>query len=98
MQTATNETKKGTQQGANGDPRATREVNLGDRISDAEQALVMASFVELKKRGDGELRVAVKRNQQSGLVEIVYCGVHERADLSSLKTMYDQIRKAGHRF
>lgn len=75
-----------------------RQRTLGDQISDAEQALVMASFVELKKRGDGELRIAVKRNRASGLVEIVYAGVHERADLTSLKQMYEEIRKKGQRF
>lgn len=96
MDTTANVQAKGQATGSNGG--AARAASLGDRISDAEQALVMASFVELKKRGDGELRIAVKRNRTSGLVEIVYCGVHERADLSSLKSMYDQIRKTGHKF
>jgi N-methylhydantoinase A/oxoprolinase/acetone carboxylase beta subunit len=82
---------------SNGKP-APRPASLADRISQEEQDQVFRAFEELKRRGDGELRVAVKRNRDSGLIEIVYVGVHERADLSVLKEMYAQFRKQGHRF
>lgn len=82
----------------NGKPVPTRPVTLGDRISEEEQNQVLRGFEELKRRGDGELRVAVKRSRDSGLIEIVYIGVHERADLGVLKEMYAEFRKQGHRF
>ncbi len=71
---------------------------LAKQISDAEHELILNNFAELKRRGDGELRIAVRRDPRSGLVEITYCGVHEKADLESLRGMYTKLRQRGTRF
>jgi hypothetical protein len=74
------------------------EHSLAEQISQAEVELVLANFQTLKGRGDGEMRVAVRRNPETGVVEINYIGVHEKADLQSLRDMYQKLRKKGSRF
>lgn len=59
-------------------------------VLEAEHALVIAEFEKLKARGDGELRVSTRRNPANGLVEIIYLGVHEKADLTSVRKLYEQ--------
>ncbi len=72
--------------------QAVRPQNLVEQISTAEHDLVLQHFAELKRRGDGELRIACRRDRLSGLVEITYVGVHEKADLDGLRKMYAQLR------
>jgi len=79
-------------------PGTEQEGSLAGQISEAEEQLVLKNFAELKRRGEGEMRVAVRRNTESGIVEITYVGVHEKADLTSLREMYAKLRKKGSRF
>lgn len=65
-------------------------------IVSTERELVLRAWEELKERGDGELRITTRRDQKTGLVEIVYCGVHQKADLDSLRTLYQRMRKQGY--
>ncbi len=71
---------------------------VAEQVSQAEQELVLQAFADLKLRGDGEMRVAVRRDRQSGLVEVTYCGVHEKADLEALRQMYARLRSRGTTF
>lgn len=75
-----------------------QESSLAGQISEAEEQLVLKNFAELKRRGEGEMRVAVRRAPDTGMVEITYVGVHEKADLTSLRDMYAKLRKKGSRF
>lgn len=75
-----------------------QENSLAGQISEAEEQLVLKNFAELKRRGEGEMRVAVRRAPDTGMVEITYVGVHEKADLTSLRDMYAKLRKKGSRF
>lgn len=72
--------------------------SLQEQISDMEQELLMQNFTELKRRGDGELRIACRKEPKSGVVEITYIGVHEKADLEGLRKMYRQLQNKGARF
>lgn len=67
-----------------------------DMIVGTERDLVLQAFEELKKRGDGELRITTRRDPKTGIVEIVYCGVHQKADLEALRQLYTQLRKQGY--
>lgn len=80
------------------EPVTEQESSLAGQISEAEEQLVLKNFAELKRRGEGEMRVAVRRSPESGIVEITYIGVHEKADLTSLREMYAKLRKKGSRF
>jgi len=62
-------------------------------VVEAEHALVIAEFEKLKSRGDGELRVSTRRNPSNGVVEIIYLGVHEKADLTTVRKLYEQCLK-----
>jgi len=84
MSTATLPTKNG----------ATQE-ETGRLIVSTEREMVLRAWEELKRRGDGELRITTRRDPKSGLVEIVYLGVHQKADLDSLRTLYQRMRKQG---
>jgi hypothetical protein len=82
--------------------RATQQaesvLGLAEQVSAAEVELVLATFAELKRRGDGEMRVATRRDRTSGIVEVTYCGVHEKADLDGLRQMYARLRTRGTTF
>jgi len=71
--------------------------SLGEQISEAERELVLQNFALLKQRAasgrDGEMRVAARRDPRSGVVEVTYCGVTEKADLEALRTMYAKLRQ-----
>ena len=58
-----------------------------------ERDLILQEWIKAKQR-EGELRVATRRNRTSGVVEIVYLGVHEKADLTDLKRAYETIARA----
>ncbi len=67
---------------------------VAERIVATERELVLAALDELKRRGNGELRVSARRDPK-GVVELVYIGVHEKADLETLRRLYQQMRKHG---
>jgi len=75
-----------------------RAPTLAEQITTTEEELVLRQFAELKRRGDGELRIAVRRDPRSGVIEVTYCGLSEKADLEALRRMYAQLRTKGHRF
>jgi hypothetical protein len=62
-------------------------------IVDAENALVLDEFAKLKRYGQGELRVSTRRNPQTGIVEIIYAGAHEKADLEKVRALYARARR-----
>lgn len=70
-----------------GDPGQQRLAQL----EAVEQQMVLAAFAELKKRDAGELRIAIRLNRQTGIKEIVYCGVHEQQSLDRLRKLYQQM-------
>lgn len=72
--------------------------NLLKQVYEAEQELVLEQFALLKERGNGEMRVAARRDPRTGLVEITYAGVHEKTDLDGLRKMYAELRRKGTRF
>jgi hypothetical protein len=72
--------------------------SLQVQISEMEHELILQNFADLKRRGDGELRIACRREPRSGVVEITYVGVHEKADLEGLRKMYRQLQVKGTRF
>lgn len=72
--------------------------NLIKQVLEAEQELVLQQFALLKERGNGEMRIATRRDPRTGLVEITYAGVHEKTDLESLRKMYGELRRKGSRF
>jgi len=72
--------------------------NLLKQVYEAEQGLVLEQFALLKERGNGEMRVAARRDPRTGLVEITYAGVHEKTDLDGLRKMYAELRRKGTRF
>jgi hypothetical protein len=72
-------------------PVAADPMDLARQIDDAEREAVLAAFAELKRREQGELRIAVRRNRQSGVSEIVYMGVHEQQNVDRLKRLYAQL-------
>lgn len=74
-----------------GNGRVTPEM-----IISTEREMVLHAFDELKKRGDGELRITTRRDPKTGHVEIVYCGVHQKADLESLRALYTKLRQQGY--
>jgi len=75
------------------------EPSLLDEISAAEQDLLLQNFRLLKERAangrDGEMRIAVRRDSRTGIVEVTYCGIGEKANLESLRTMYGHLRTKG---
>lgn len=72
--------------------------NLLKQVYEAEQELVLQQFALLKERGNGEMRIAARRDPRTGLVEITYAGVHEKTDLDGLRKMYAELRRKGTRF
>jgi hypothetical protein len=66
-------------------------VDLARQIEEAERQAVLTAFAELKTRDQGELRIAVRLNRQSGVREIVYMGVHEQQNVDRLKKLYSQL-------
>ncbi len=62
-------------------------------IKSTEQEFVLKAFEKLKDRKDGELRIAVRPNKRSGIVEIVYCGVHEKQEFEELRKLYFQLQQ-----
>jgi hypothetical protein len=68
---------------------------IGELIVATERELVLHAWEELKRRGDGELRITTRRDPKTGLVEIVYCGVHQKADIEALRNLYQRMRKQG---
>jgi len=58
-------------------------------IVQAERTLILETFERLKQRGDGELRVSTRRNPRTGIVEIIYCGAHEKSDLAPVRRLYE---------
>jgi hypothetical protein len=76
----------------------TERPNLLKQVYEAEQGLVLEQFALLKERGNGEMRVAARRDPRTGLVEITYAGVHEKTDLDGLRKMYAELRRKGTRF
>lgn len=62
-------------------------------ITDLEREEVLKAFEELKRRGRGEMRVAIERDDKTGAPEIVYIGVHQKADLRALRQAYDHMKK-----
>ncbi len=58
-------------------------------IVQAERSLIIDTFERLKQRGDGELRVSTRRNPRTGVVEIIYCGAHEKSDLTTVRRLYE---------
>lgn len=72
--------------------------SLAEQLAQAEQDLVLKTFEELKRRGDGEMRVAVRREKGRAIPEITYCGIAERADLEGLRKMYRELANKGARF
>lgn len=67
--------------------------SLGEQISRLEQTMVLEAFNEMKRRGDAELRIASRRDRATGLIEITYIGVHEKADLEGLRDLYKRVRR-----
>lgn len=74
------------------------ESSIIAQIIEAEQRIVLECFSKLKERGDGEMRISIKKDRQTGLCEIVYAGVHERADLESIREMYKKLKFRGTTF
>jgi len=74
-----------------------RVPSLIERIAEAEKEHVLANFAMLKERAasgrDGEMRVAVRRNHETGVVEMIHCGVGDKADLGSLRSLYVKLRQ-----
>ena len=62
-------------------------------IVQAERVLILETFERLKQRGDGELRISTRRNPRTGIVEIIYAGAHEKADLSPVRRLYEAAGK-----
>lgn len=69
-----------------------------EKLAQAEQELILKTFEELKRRGDGEMRVAVRRERGREIPEITYCGISEKADLEALRVMYREVARKGSRF
>jgi len=67
--------------------------SLGEQISRLEQTMVLEAFNEMKRRGDAELRIASRRDRVSGLIEVTYIGVHEKADLEGLRDLYKRVKR-----
>ena len=63
-----------------------------DELLQAEREFVLQAFERLKQRGNAELRVATRRNRETGWEEIVYVGVHEKEDLEPLRELYKRVR------
>jgi hypothetical protein len=79
------------------DEKAAPESPLGEQIGEAEMEILMENFRKLKERAsggrDGEMRVAVRREPSTGVVEITYVGVADKADLSKLRQLYSKLRQ-----
>ncbi len=69
--------------------------NVEEQLERAERELVLRGWQELKKRGYGELRVAVRKNPRTGATEIVYAGVHDKYDLEHLRRLYQRLLNKG---
>jgi hypothetical protein len=67
--------------------------SLGEQISRLEQTMVLEAFNEMKRRGDAEMRIASRRDRVSGLIEVTYIGVHEKADLEGLRDLYKRVKR-----
>lgn len=72
-------------------PTAPRALTQ-EELLQAERAFVLQAFERLKQRGNAELRVATRRNRETGWEEIVYVGVHEKEDLEPLRDLYKRVR------
>ena len=70
-------------------------LSLAERTANVERETVLRAFDELKRRGDGELRVAMRKDKRTGHVELVFCGILEKADLEPLRRLYQQMRGGG---
>jgi hypothetical protein len=66
-----------------------------DLIIATEHELVLRAYEELKRRGDGEIRIAGRRDPKTRAFELVYVGVHQKADLEPLRKLYEKMRREG---
>jgi hypothetical protein len=82
--------------GAPGNPVETveeKKASLAVQIAKLEQTMVLEAFNEMKQRGDAEMRVASRRDRATGMIEITYIGVHEKADLEGLRDLYKRVKR-----
>lgn len=67
---------------------------LQQEIVVAEKDVVLALFAKLKAQGNGELRIATRKNTKTNVVEIVYAGLHDKMDIEGLRQMYQRVPRA----
>ncbi len=74
---------------------ALRHETVAERIVATERELLCAALDELKRRAPAEMRVATTRDPKTGAIEIIYLGVHQKADLEALRKLYALMRRNG---